>query len=322
MRRRSVPMRRSTFATSTSRGRVNTRHDWATWNPDGSFVSMYVRESLAAHMIPVFTCYRMLQSAPSVGATEQARDLSNTRNPATMLAYWADYRLLLRRVAAAAGSHRVVIQVEPDLWGYLEQAHAVGLARAFALRLIALRDQLAPRVLLAYPLSVWGTDEDVTNSRPSLAQMNVPAAESAPSTSRSTLTSISSSTTSPSATRGTTPTSTETRRHGGGPPISPARTATSRASRRGPTPRLCCGSCRSATRTRTTPGASARTTDSTGGSAPGRCPTCAPARDAGVIGPLFGAGASGNTTQMTDHGFSYRLARRYEQHPLSLTQPL
>ncbi|HET6870777.1 MAG TPA: hypothetical protein VFH80_33000, partial [Solirubrobacteraceae bacterium] len=36
-------------------GGVNTGHGWATWNPDGSFVSMYVRESFAAHMIPVFT---------------------------------------------------------------------------------------------------------------------------------------------------------------------------------------------------------------------------------------------------------------------------
>ncbi len=41
-------------------------------------------------------------------------------------------------------------------------------------------------------------------------------------------------------------------------------------------------------------------------------------RDAGVIGLLFGAGASGNTTQMTDGGFFYRLARRYEQRPLSV----
>ena len=41
-----------------------------------------------------------------------------------MRAYWADYELLLRRVAASAGAHLVVIHIEPDLWGYLEQAHA------------------------------------------------------------------------------------------------------------------------------------------------------------------------------------------------------
>ena len=153
-------------------GGVNTGHGWATWNPDGSFVTMYVRESLAAHIIPVFTYYQMLQSAPSVGATEQARDLSNMRNPATMQAYWADYELLLRRVAQSAGRHLVVIHVEPDLWGYLEQAHATALARSFAQRLIALRDRLAPHVLLAYHLSVWGTDRDITNSKPSPAEVD------------------------------------------------------------------------------------------------------------------------------------------------------
>ncbi len=41
-------------------------------------------------------------------------------------------------------------------------------------------------------------------------------------------------------------------------------------------------------------------------------------RDAGVIGLLFGAGATGNTTDMTDGGLFYRFARSYEQHPLSL----
>jgi hypothetical protein len=160
-------------------GGVNTGHGWATWNPDGSFVTMYVRESLAAHIIPVFTYYQMLQSAPSVGASEQARDLSNMRNASTMQAYWADYELLLHRVARSAGRHLVVIHVEPDLWGYLEQAHATALARSFAHRLIALRDRLAPHVLLAYHLSVWGTDRDLTDSKPSPAEVDQMAAMSA-----------------------------------------------------------------------------------------------------------------------------------------------
>jgi hypothetical protein len=160
-------------------GGVNTGHGWATWNPDGTFASMYVRESLAAHTIPVLTYYQMLDSAPSVGGSEQARDLSNMRNASTMAAYWADYELLLRRVAQAAGNQLVVIHVEPDLWGYLEQAHATALARSFAQRLIALRNQLAPHVLLAYHLSVWGTDRDLTNDKPSPAQVDQMAAESA-----------------------------------------------------------------------------------------------------------------------------------------------
>jgi hypothetical protein len=159
-------------------GGVNTGRGWATWNPNGSFASLYVRESIAQHMIPVLTYYQLLQSRPSLGADELERDVSNLRNRATMRAYWADYGLLLRRVAPAAGRHLAVIQIEPDLWGFLQKAHATALARSFARRLIALRDRLAPHVLLAWHLSVWGTGEDPTYSKPSFAHMDALAATS------------------------------------------------------------------------------------------------------------------------------------------------
>jgi len=160
-------------------GGVNTGKGWATWNPNGSFAALYVRESIAQHMIPVLTYYQMLDSRPSVGKDELERDVSNLSDRATMRAYWADYGLLLRRVAPAAGRHLTVIQIEPDLWGFLEQAHATTLARSFARHLIAVRDRLAPHVLLAWHLSVWGTDEDPTYSKPSLAHMDELAATSA-----------------------------------------------------------------------------------------------------------------------------------------------
>ena len=45
-------------------GGVNTGTGWATWNTNGQFVTYYVAESQAAHIIPVFTYYQLLQSAP------------------------------------------------------------------------------------------------------------------------------------------------------------------------------------------------------------------------------------------------------------------
>ena len=72
-----------------------------------------------------------------------------------------------------------MIQIEPDLWGFLEHAHAAALARSFAQHLIALRNRLAPRVLLAWHLSIWGTGEDPTYSKPSFAHMDALAATSA-----------------------------------------------------------------------------------------------------------------------------------------------
>ena len=160
-------------------GGVNTGKGWAAWNPNGTFASLYVRESIGRHVIPVLTYYQLLRSRPSVGTNELEKDLSNLRNPATMRAYWADFSLLLRRVAPAAQRHLVVIHVEPDLWGFLEQAHATALARTFARHLLALRNRLAPHVLLAWHLSVWGTNEDPTYSKPSLDHMDQLAATSA-----------------------------------------------------------------------------------------------------------------------------------------------
>jgi hypothetical protein len=160
-------------------GGVNTGGGWATWDPGASFASRYVNESISAHMIPVLTYYQLLQSRPAIGPDELHKDLSNLRNSATMAAYWTDWSLLLRSVAAAASGHLVVIHVEPDLWGYLEQAHATTLARSFARRLVALRNRLAPGVLLAWHLSVWGTNEDPTYSKPSLAHIDQLAAQSA-----------------------------------------------------------------------------------------------------------------------------------------------
>jgi hypothetical protein len=299
-------------------GGVNTGHGWATWNPDGSFVSMYVRESFAAHVTPVFTYYQMLQSAPSVGATEEARDLSNMRNPATMRAYWADYELLLRRVAQAAGRRMVVIHVEPDLWGYLEQAHATALARSFAQRLIALRNRLAPRVLLAYHLSSWGTDQDVTSGQFSLAQVDRLSATAAVfyESLHAHFDLVFTDVTDRDA---------GYYRYVEGNPDTwwgPAQFAREN--------RFIAGFTR---RTNTAvvlwqlPVGDTHLNNTWehyrdnrlqwwlgAGSAAHLRAT----RDAGVIGLLFGAGATGCTTPQTDGGFFFRLARRYEAHPLSL----
>ena len=163
-------------------GGVNTGTGWATWNTNAQFVSYYVAESVASGMTPVFSYYQLLQSNPSAGADEKARDLSNLANHTTMAAYFADLRLFFAR---AAGSTPVVLQVEPDLWGYIEQGAAVtdsagsvpaavassgdaalsdlpNTAAGFAQAVVRLRNQLAPNVILGYHLSVWGTNHDIS----------------------------------------------------------------------------------------------------------------------------------------------------------------
>jgi len=156
-------------------GGVNTGHGWATWNPDGTFASMYVQESWAHGEIPVLTYYQLLQSK-GAGGDEATADLAHLRDPALMQAYWADVRLLFQRVS---GTKPVVVHVEPDLWGYLEQANAVALGSAFAQQWVALRDQVAPNVILAYHMSGWGTKHDIVYEKPSDATVRAYATESA-----------------------------------------------------------------------------------------------------------------------------------------------
>lgn len=156
-------------------GGVNTGQGWSTWNPNGTFASMYVQDSWSHHVIPVLTYYMLLQSNPR-GGDEGQTDLAHLQDPQLMTAYWNDVRLLFQRVH---GTKPVVVHVEPDLWGYLEQANAVALASSFAQQWITLRNQLAPNVILAYHMSGWGTKHDIVYEDPPDATVKAYAAQSA-----------------------------------------------------------------------------------------------------------------------------------------------
>jgi hypothetical protein len=156
-------------------GGVNTGQGWATWNPDGTFASMYVQDSWAHHVVPVLTYYMLLQSNPK-GGDEAQVDLAHLADTQLMQAYWTDVRLLFQRVH---GTQPVVVHVEPDLWGYLEQANDVQLASSFAQQWVTLRNQLAPNVLLAYHMSGWGTKHDIVYENLPDATVRAYAAQSA-----------------------------------------------------------------------------------------------------------------------------------------------
>jgi hypothetical protein len=300
-------------------GGVNTGHGWTTWNPNGTFASMYVRESIAAHQIPVFTYYQLLQSSPATGSSEQQKDLSNLRNPATMRAYWADYELLLRRVAASAGGHLAIIHVEPDLWGYLEQAHAVVLARDFAHKLIALRNQLAPHVTLAWHLSTWGTDEDPTYSKPSLAHMRALGDKSAAfyESLHAHFNLVFNDVTDRDA--GFYQHVENNPKTWWGPADFRRHDAYLAAfTHRTHTPVVLWQLPLGDTMLNNTSGHYQDNRLQWWLDDPSGAHLRA-TRNAGVVGLLFGGGAGGTTTAQTDGGFFYRLARGYESRPLTLT---
>jgi hypothetical protein len=173
-------------------GGVNTGNGWANWNPDGQFVTYYIQDSLANGITPVFTYYQLYQSAPGSSSGESdglARNLTNTD---TMRAYYDDLWLFFQR--AGAFREHVVLHLEPDLWGFMQQRASgddartvevrvgstgapelVGLpdnAWGFARAIIRLRDQYAPNVLLGYHLSIWGTGTDIALANPGDAEVD------------------------------------------------------------------------------------------------------------------------------------------------------
>jgi hypothetical protein len=184
-------------------GGVDTGHGWATWDRDGTFASRYVRESRVAGRTPVLTYYQLLQSRGSgSGGGDAGKDLANLADAALMKAYYADLSLALRRIHEASAGRLVVLHVEPDLWGYVQQRaptrddpssvraavaasgdeRLAGLpdtAAGFAQAVVRLRDQLAPEVRLGYHMSTWGTGVDPVLQDPSARQVDALAARSA-----------------------------------------------------------------------------------------------------------------------------------------------
>jgi hypothetical protein len=100
-------------------GGVNTGNGWSTWNEDGHFVTFYIEESIKQKITPVFSYYMLQQSRPG-GSDEKDTILKNLKNKQTMTDFYQDLKLFFRR--AGAFNKKVVLHVEPDLWGYTQQA--------------------------------------------------------------------------------------------------------------------------------------------------------------------------------------------------------
>jgi hypothetical protein len=181
-------------------GGANTGKGWSNWKAGGgSFVTDYMREAIDDRLMPVFTYYQLYQSLPSGGAGDEAAgDLGNLDNVPTMRAYFEDLKLFFQKASTFPG--RVVLHVEPDLWGIMEQRYGddaastpvrvsatgmpeltqlpnngVGFAQAFK----RLRDANAPNVYLAYHMSVWGTGSNIVASHADAAKVTADATRAA-----------------------------------------------------------------------------------------------------------------------------------------------
>ena len=179
---------------------VNTGNGWANWNSNGAFATYYIQDSVANNITPVFTYYMIRQSNPGASMGESQGVLANLQNTSTMSAYWNDLKLFFQK-AGAFPNNLVVLQVEPDMWGYVQQAasgdNATSVSASvassgmselsglpnnmsgFAKAVVKLRDLYAPNVKLGYHLSYWGTGTDPLYSKPSDATIDQLAGRSA-----------------------------------------------------------------------------------------------------------------------------------------------
>ena len=141
----------------------------------------------------------MLQSLPG-GGDESNAVFTNLNTTSTMTAYFNDLKLFFQK-AGAFPQQKVILHVEPDLWGYMERRAANEDARTvpakvaetgvpelaglpgnvsgFALAILRLRNTYAPNVILGYHISVWGTGIDIGLSNPSDASVDALAARAA-----------------------------------------------------------------------------------------------------------------------------------------------
>jgi hypothetical protein len=185
-------------------GGAGTEGSWDAWRTgDGSFATAYAKDSLANGTVP-FLSYYVLQETPpaSLQEKEPQKVLKGLADPTTMQAVVRDLRLALTRLGqatadgAGGGGRPPVLQVEPDLWGYVQQERgdvdtpariggtdpaAAGLPdtlAGFAQLVGRIRDQVAPDVLLAYPVSIWGTNKDIVGSDPDAARIRTMASSS------------------------------------------------------------------------------------------------------------------------------------------------
>ena len=181
-------------------GGVNTGNGWATWKPDGAFVSEYIRESQDNGLIPVFTYYMLYQSAPGNRQREADGVAANLGNRETMRAYYEDLRLLFQRAGAAPRGRwcctwsrtcgatpssgrgettRPRCRSRSGPPGLPEVSGLPDTMTGFAQAIVLLRDRYAPQVLLGYHVSTWGTGTDILYADPPDATVDALAARSA-----------------------------------------------------------------------------------------------------------------------------------------------
>lgn len=137
---------------------------WPDWNqPKGAYLDIVIQDAEMVGAVPMFTLYQM--------AARGDGNLSGLTDPAFMGPYWQQVHLLFEKLGRYGKP--VVVNLEPDFWGYAQQAQAdpqrmaalvslnpdcaqlpdnvVGLAKC----LLRVARTLAPQAYVGFPPSLW-----------------------------------------------------------------------------------------------------------------------------------------------------------------------
>lgn len=180
-----------TFRYQYLTGGANTGRGWETWQqPAGQFATYYMQESAQHGYIPTFVYYEIcLTNGPHpssyCGGHNIQQDTANLASASAMNAYFSNWVLMLQKIKAFGKP--VLVIVEPDLWGFLQNASngsdnaatipasvsASGFADAtsfpnnaqgFAWALLHMRDKYAPNATLTLHASTWASGNDIATS--------------------------------------------------------------------------------------------------------------------------------------------------------------
>jgi hypothetical protein len=158
---------------------------WGCWQDfseaPGAYVRNRISEAKANGQIAMFTYYQQLYST---NAFEGSAQILKMKDSTIMSRYFNDYRFMLQQI----GMEKAIVHLEPDTWGYGQQANAdptkteVAVASAnatdcgslgndfqgFGKCMIAMTRKYAPNAKVGFHASSWATNTFITgNTDPS-----------------------------------------------------------------------------------------------------------------------------------------------------------
>jgi len=149
---------------------IDTQGGWTTWNaPSGAYATYVMQQADSVAAVPMFTLFQF--------SADNLSDATSLGSASYMQAYWSDVTTLFKAIDAFGKP--VLINVEPDFWGFVQAvvnsnyggdpakmpavlsvdaacAAMPANATSFAPCLMKLARKYAPKAAIGFPPTSWG----------------------------------------------------------------------------------------------------------------------------------------------------------------------